>query len=388
MSNNSAVYSETPTAARFLKEWSILANSGTGERGIFNLLAAKTKCPERRNGKHISGLNPCGEINLRSMQFCNLTEIVARHSDDLDDLLDKVETAVWLGVIQSTFTYFPYLNKKWKKNCEEERLLGVSVTGQLDCPILLDAVSWREMKKKAIKIAQHASKILNINMPTAVTCVKPSGTVSQLVNSSSGLHPRYSKFYIRRYRISSTDPLFQLIKDQGIKMAPENGERKEDWEKAKKGDSNACKIYEPGKEWSEDKVSTWVISFPIKSPARSITRDSFSAIDQLNHYKMIMQNWCEHNASCTVYVKDSDWFEVGNWIYKNWEYVNGVSFLPYDGGKYEQAPYEEISKIEYRKLIKNPKKIDYRKLSEYEEKDMTSGAKTYACVGDKCDVGG
>lgn len=386
MSNNSAVYYIKPTAARFLQEWSILANSGTGERGIFNIMAAMNSSPKRRKGDRIAGLNPCGEINLRSMQFCNLTEVVARHNDDLDDLLDKVETAVWLGVIQSTFTYFPYLNNKWRKNCEDERLLGVSVTGQLDCKTLIDPVAWKTMKSKALKIAKHAAEVLGINIPAAITCVKPSGTVSQLVNSSSGLHPRYSRYYIRRYRLASTDPLLKLLKDQGMKIVPENGERQQDWDKARDGDTNACKIYQKGKQWTEDKVTTWVVLFPVKAPRTSIVRDKMSAVDQLNHYKMLMENWCEHNASCTVYVRDEEWFEVGNWVFKNWEFVNGISFLPYDGGQYEQAPYEAISETQYDKLVKSMPKIDYSKLGEYEKQDMTDGAKEIACSGDKCEV--
>lgn len=386
MSNNSAIYLEKPTAARFLKEWSILANSNTGERGIFNLEAARVRSPNRRNKELISGTNPCGEINLRSQEFCNLTEVIVRVGDDLDDLLSKVETAVWLGVIQSTFTYFPYLRKQWKKNCEEERLLGVSITGQFDNIEIINEQTLKAMKSKAIKTAKHASRILGINMPAAITCVKPSGTVSQLVNSSSGLHPRYSKYYIRRYRIASTDPLYKLLKSQGIKMIPENGERKKDWEKAKRGNAGACKIYEKGKQWTEDKVTTWVVSFPVKSPKKCVTREKVSAIDQLNHYKMLMEYWCEHNASCTVYVRNEEWFEVGNWVYKNWKYVNGISFLPFDGGQYKQAPFEAVNRTKYEKILKDTKKIDYSKLVQFEQEDNTDGAKEIACTGDKCDI--
>lgn len=388
MANNSAVYYVRPTAARFLTEWGILANSGSGERGLCNLLAARNMSPKRRIADLIAGFNPCAEILLRSCQFCNLTEIVVRAEDDMDDLLEKVETATWLGAIQSTFTFFPYLRKKWKKNCDEERLLGVSLTGQLDNPAVLKPDVLDALKAKALKVAKHAAKILQINVPTAVTCVKPSGTVSQLVDSASGMHARYSKFYIRRYRISSTDPLFQLLRDQGVPCSPDNGEREEDWEKeaSSKGKAGCCKIWQAGQKWSEDKVSTWVVSFPIAAPKKCVVRDQLSALKQLEHYKNLREHWCEHNASCTVYVRDEEWFEVGNWIYQNWDLITGVSFLPYDGGTYEQAPYEEVSEERYNELVANFPKIDYGKLSEYEQADNTSGAKTYACTGDKCEI--
>ncbi len=328
----------------------------------------------------------CSEILLRSNEFCNLSEVVIKETDDLDDVLDKIETATWLGTIQSTFTRFPYLNRKWKNNCEDERLLGVSLTGQMDNPKLLTKDALTAMRKKAIKVARRASKILKINMPAAITCVKPSGSVSQLVNSSSGVHPRFSKYYIRRYRISSIDPLFKLLKDSGVYMSPENGQRESDWKKAQQGEFAACTIYEKGKRWTEDKVNTWVVSFPVKSPKKSVIKNQISAIQQLEHYKKIQKYWCEHNTSCTVYVKEDEWFEVGNWVYKNWKYITGVSFLPYDGGKYEQAPYEEIDKSKYNKMIKSFIDVDYSQLYKYENIDNTSGAKTYSCTGDKCEI--
>lgn len=364
MSNNSVIYKTKPSATDFLKEWSTLASSGTGERGIFNLQAAEYNSPKRRDAKQIRGTNPCGEILLRDKQFCNLSEVVIRDTDDLDSLLEKVETATWIGVIQSTFTHFPYLSPEWKENCEEERLLGVSLTGQMDNPELLTEEALKLLKAKAIKVARHASQKMGINMPTAITCTKPSGTVSQLVDSASGIHPRFSKFYIRRYRIAATDPLFKMMKDQGIKVSPENGQENLD----------------------EKDVSTWVVSFPIKAPENSIVKDEVTALQQLEWYKKIQTNWCEHNASMTVYVKDNEWFEVGNWVYKNWEIVNGLSFLPFDGGKYKQAPYEEISEDKYNKLVENLKKIDYSQLSMYETDDNTEGAKSYNCTGDRCEI--
>lgn len=386
MSNNSAVYSKKPTAVDFLKEWSALASSGTGERGIFNLEGAKNRSTERRNSNLIVGTNPCGEILLRNGEFCNLSSVVVRATDDLDDLLDKVECAAWMGVIQSTFTNFPYLSKKWAKNCEEERLIGISLSGQMDNPKLLSADALQALKSRAIKVAKKASGIMGINMPSATTTTKPEGTASQLTDSSSGVHPRFSKYYIRRYRLSSSDSLYKLMKGQGIKFSAENGQSKKAWEKAKNGNRDACTIYEKGKEWSEDKVGTWVVSFPAKSPRGSITRDQLSAIDQLEHYKKIQNNWAEHSTSCTIYVKDEEWFGVGNWVYLNWDLINGISFMPYDGGKYEQAPYEEITKEQYEKLAEKFPKIDYSKLKDYEEEDGTSDVGAIACAGDKCDI--
>ena len=210
MANNSAIFREKPSAAEFLKEWAALALSGTGERGIFNLQSAQNKAPSRRYAPLIQGTNPCGEIMLRDMQFCNLSEVVIRRQDDLDSLLDKVETATWLGVIQSTFTNFPYLRKEWKKNCDVERLLGVSLTGQMDNPSVLTSEGLKALKSRVLRISRKAAGILGINVPTATTCVKPSGTVSQLVDSASGVHPRYSQYYIRRYRIAARDPLFDM----------------------------------------------------------------------------------------------------------------------------------------------------------------------------------
>ena len=361
MANNSAIYRAKPTAADFLVEWGALAKSGTGERGIFNLESAQKKAPTRRYAPLIQGTNPCGEIMLRDMEFCNLSEVVVRADDDLDSLLDKVETATWLGIIQATFTHFPYLRKEWKKNCAVERLLGVSLTGQMDNPTVLSSEGLKALKSRVLRISRKASQLLGINMPVSTTCVKPSGTVSQLVDSASGVHPRYSEYYIRRYRISSSDPLFKMLKDIGVPCSPEVGQ------KAKT-------------------ASTWVLDFPVKSPEGCLTRKDVTAMDQLRHYKNLQLNWCEHNASMTVYVKEDEWFEVGNWVYKNWDIINGVSFLPFDGGKYELAPYEEIDVHTYERLIKKFPPINYNKLSEYELRDETGGSKEYACVGDSCDL--
>ena len=361
MANNSAIYREKPSAGQFLKEWAELALSGTGERGIFNLQAAQSKAPSRRYAPLIQGTNPCGEIMLRDMEFCNLSEVVVRAEDNLDTLLDKVETATWLGVIQSSFTYFPYLREGWKKNCDIEALLGVSLTGQMDNPTLMTSEALKALKSRVLRISRKASGILGTKMPAATTCVKPSGTVSQLVDSSSGVHPRFSEYYIRRYRIAARDPLFRLMRDSGIKATPEVGQKKKD-------------------------ATTWVLEFPVKSPKGCITRKDVSALDQLHHYKKLQHNWCEHNASMTVYVREDEWFEVGNWVYQNWDIINGVSFLPYDGGKYELAPYEEIDHRTYERLIKKLPIIDYKQLSQYELNDNTQGKAEYACVGDKCEI--
>jgi hypothetical protein len=231
----------------------------------------------------------------------------------------------------------------------------------MDNPDILTPETLRAMKKKAIKVAKHASEKLGINMPAAITCTKPSGTVSQVVDSASGLHTRYSEYYIRRYRISSTDPLCKLLKDQGAPMKPEVGQ-------------------------SEDTATTWVVEFPVKAPEGCITRKDMSAIKQLEHYKKIQNNWCEHSASATIYVKDDEWFEVGNWVYTNWEYINGVSFLPYDGGIYKLAPYEEITAKQYAELSKKFPEIEYSKLSVYELEDQTEGAQNLACVSGVCEI--
>tara|TARA_R110002012_G_scaffold183727_1_gene350215 strand:+ start:24181 stop:26046 length:1866 start_codon:yes stop_codon:yes gene_type:complete len=361
MANNSAVFREKPSAADFLIEWGALAKSGTGERGIFNLEAAQNKAPSRRYAPLIQGTNPCGEIMLRDMEFCNLSEVVVRDDDDLDSLLDKVETATWLGVIQSSFTYFPYLRKEWKKNCDVEALLGVSLTGQMDNPSVLTSEALTALKSRVLRISRKASGILGTKMPAATTCVKPSGTVSQLVDSASGVHPRYSQYYIRRYRIAARDPLFRMLRDLGIPANPEVGQDKKT-------------------------ASTWVLEFPVKSPDNCITRKDITALDQLKHYKNLQHNWCEHNASMTVYVRDDEWFEVGNWVYQNWDIINGVSFLPYDGGKYKLAPYEEIDVHSYERLIKTLPLINYTQLSKYEQEDNTQGKAEYACVGDKCEI--
>lgn len=382
MANNSAVYYERPSAARFLTEWASLANSGTGERGIFNLGGARLSAPKRRNSNLLAGSNPCLEVVLRSREMCNLSEVVVRADDDLDDLLQKVETAAWLGAIQSTYTNFTYLGRQWAKNCNEERLLGVSLTGQFDnFHLMNDPTTLTALKQKALKVAAHASKKLGVSMSAAVTLGKPSGTVSQLVNCSSGAHARHSQYHIRRYRISSTDPLFKMLASQGMKFWPEVGQREEDW-----GKNDHCTIFEPGKKWSPQKVRTWVCEFPIASPRGAITRSQVSALDHLNYYLTVQKNWCEHNQSITISVRPDEWFSVGEAVYKNWDHINGVSFLPYDGGHYDLAPYEEITESEYQNRMKSFPKIDYSQLSRFETAGSEEEPGSYSCTGGKCDL--
>lgn len=398
MANNSAVYYSKPDIVTFMNEWSSLIASGSGERGICNLEAAREMAPKRRDKSLILGANPCFEILLRNQQFCNLSEVVARADDDIGTMLEKIETATWMGIIQACFTNFPYLNPKWKQNCDEERLLGVSITGQFDAPHLFTKEELKAYKAKALKVAKKASEIMGIPMPAAITCVKPSGTVSQLVDSSSGLHQRFAKYYIRRYRISGSDPLFRMIKDQGLPVSPENGQRKQDYVKAirlydaaenklegLKQARAECPIFDPD-GWSPDKVNTWIVSFPVAAPKNAITIEDVTALDQLEHYKKIQKNWCEHNASITVYIKPEEWLSVGDWVYKNWEIVNGISFLPVKDHVYEQPPYEKITKEEYDKMAKAFPKIDYTQLGKYETDDNTEGAKSLACAGGICDV--
>ncbi len=366
MSNNSAVYNEKPTAPQFMREWLALMESGTGERGIFNRGGLEKQMPQRRweeSAEYIStmGTNPCGEIYLRSRQFCNLTEVIAREDDTRETLLDKIRIATIIGTYQSSLTDFGYLSDEWKRNSEEEALLGVSVTGQMDCPALHSRVSssvWEEMKELAIETNKKYAKKLGINQSASVTCVKPSGTVSQLVNASSGMHPRFSQYYIRRVRISATDPLFKMLKDQGVPYNPEVGQ-------------------EVGE------TTTYVLEFPIKSP-RFV--NNMTAIEQLEHWAMVKVYYTEHNPSNTIYIDDNEWLEVANWIWKNWDIVGGLSFLPRQKHVYQLSPYEKIDKQQYDELVKKFPDIDFSLLTKYENEDNTEGAKSLSCSGDTCEI--
>jgi ribonucleoside-diphosphate reductase alpha chain len=365
--NNSVAYRDKPDIGTFMKEWLSLYESNSGERGIFNRQAAKNKAKEnrRRDAKHEFGCNPCSEIILRPYQFCNLTEVVCRVSDTLDTLKEKIEVATILGTFQSTLTNFKYLRKIWKQNTEEERLLGVSLTGILDCPILspdngaLEGIL-EELREVAVQTNKKYAKILGIPQSTAITCVKPSGTVSQLVDSASGIHARHSEYYIRTVRAGNTDPLTQFMKDVGIPSEPSVG---------------------------IEHATTTVFSFPTKSPEGAITRTEMSAIEQLEYWLIFQRHWCEHKPSVTISVKKDEWMEVGAWVYKNFDEVSGISFLPFYDHVYKQAPYQDVEKEEYLELKSiMPKSIDWSKLSEYEKEDTTTGSKEFACVAGSCEI--
>ena len=362
MSNNSAVYKKKPNSADFMKEWAALATSGTGERGILNVSDLKSVCP-MREFKGNERTNPCGEIILRPYEFCNLSEVVVRPKDDISDLVEKVKTAVWIGVIQSTFTHFPFLRDKWRKNCEEERLIGVSLTGQMDNHDILTPEVFKQLRKVAERTAKQAAKRLGINMPRAYTCTKPSGTVSQVVNSASGCHPRWSRYYIRRYRIAKSDPLFLMLRDQGLPFKPEVRQ-------------------------TRDNFTTAVFEFPVKSPRKSVLRNEWNAIKQLDWYRRVQKNWSTHNVSITIYVKDDEWLKVGSYVYEHWDEIVGISFFNYNGGKYELAPYQEITKEQYNKMVARFPTLDFTQLWKYEKitGDTTRASQEFACAGSSCDI--
>lgn len=366
MANNSVAYNEKPSAADFLEEWLALMKSGSGERGIFNRGALEKQLPERRwdvfaDKADFSGTNPCGEIVLRSKQFCNLSEVVARSGDTKKDLLRKVRLATILGTYQSSLTNFGYLSKEWKKNCQEERLLGVSITGQWDSEEARKEENLKILKKEAVKINKEYAKRFGINISTAVTCVKPSGTVSQLVNASSGMHPRFAKYYIRRVRISSTDSLFHMLKDQGVPFYPEVGQ-------------------------SMKNANTFVLEFPVKSPDGAVVSADIDSKEQLNYWKKLKQNFTEHNPSVTINVAEDEWISTAHWLYKNWDIIGGLSFLPRSNHVYQLAPYEEIDEKRYIELSKRFTDIDFSKIVTYEGEDNTEGAKEYACVAGGCPI--
>ena len=377
LANNSVCYTETPDLISFLKESVALYESKSGERGIFNRVSAKKTV--ERNGRRDSnfefGTNPCSEIILRSKQFCNLTEVVVRSTDTLDTLKEKVRKATILGTLQSTLTNFRYLSRDWKKNTEEERLLGVSLTGIMDHSILSGLKNYSkdcgdeigtlenwliELKEAAIETNREWADKLGIPASTAITCVKPSGTVSQLVDSASGIHPRYSKYYIRTVRSDKKDPLYQFMKDQGVPVEDALGKES----------------------------SMAVFSFPQKAPEGSVMRNDMTAVDQLELWKVYAEHWCEHKPSITVYVREHEWLEVFAWVYKNFDLMSGVSFLPHSDHVYQQAPYQEITEEEYNAFVESfPKDIDWSLLAAYETEDTTSVEHELACsAGSSCDV--
>jgi ribonucleoside-triphosphate reductase len=393
MSNNSAVYREKPTVVEFMREWTSLAESGSGERGIFNEWAVKQhfeKHTKKRTFTAGMRTNPCGEIILRPFGFCNLSEVVIRSEDTFDDLVEKVEVAVWLGTMQAGLTDFKWIRPEWKKNCEEEALLGVSLTGQMDNANLMSEEKLDILKAYARKVNKKAAKAIGINESAAITTGKPSGTVSQLALCGSGAHPWHDKFYIRRYRISATDPVFKMMREQGFVFVPENGQGPEIVaEKRAKAVAEGWTTEQAvllHADWDESQVSTWVVEFPVKAPEGAVTRHEMDCIKQLEWYLKLVRHWCEHNQSITVYVKDEEWFKVGAWVYDHFDELVGVSFLPYDGGIYKLAPYETISQERYEKLAADAKKIDWSQLPTYERMDQTEGAKTLACTGNACEL--
>jgi ribonucleoside-triphosphate reductase len=370
LANNSVAYREKPDIGVFMKEWLSLYESKSGERGIFNRDAAKrtvAKLGDRRDSNHDFGCNPCSEIILRDREFCNLTEVVVRPNDTVDALKRKVRLATILGTMQASLTNFQYISSEWAKNCNEEALLGVSMTGQLDNVMMRTiqgeyhdlANVLEHLKTHAIETNKEWAKRLGINPAAAITCVKPSGTVSQLTDAASGMHTRHSPYYIRTVRADNKDPLCQMMKEAGFPyescvMRPEH---------------------------------TTVFSFPMKSPEHAITRNDLTAIEHLDLWLAYQRHWCEHKPSITITVREHEWMDVGAWVYKHFDEVSGVSFLPHSDHTYRQAPYQECSKEEYEAFLeKMPKGVDWSLLSKYEKEDKTVGSQTYACSGTSCEV--
>jgi len=367
LANNSAAYTEKPDIGIFMDEWKALYDSKSGERGIFNRQSANMmaeKSGRREVGSYEFGTNPCSEIILRSREFCNLSEVVVRAVDTRETLLEKVRLATILGTYQSSLVNFKYISKQWKKNCEEERLLGVSMTGIMDnkytngkigdLPSLLD-----ELREEAVKVNAEMSKKLGINQSVAITCVKPSGTVSQLVDAASGIHARHNPFYIRTVRGDKKDPLTQFMVDRGF----------------------------PVEDDSMNPSHTSVFSFPVKVDKGAVFRTDMTAIEQLEMWLIYQKHWCEHKPSVTISVKEHEWMEVGAWTYKNFDFMSGVSFLPFSEHSYKQAPYQDCSESEYKEmLLRMPKNIDWSELSEYEISDMTVGSQELACAAGFCEI--
>ncbi|MFZ2556104.1 MAG: ATP cone domain-containing protein [Minisyncoccia bacterium] len=374
VANNSAVYETRPSNTELMDEWVALMKSGTGERGIFNRGSMETTMPLRRR-KFLAekyggvrkgfigqiGTNPCGEILLQPKQFCNLSEVIARASDTERTLLRKARLAALLGTYQSTLTKFGYISKEWTDNCREERLLGVSITGQWDSPAVRKPETLQKMRDAAIKENARYAKRFGIPASMSVTAVKPSGTVSQTFDCSSGLHPRHAAYYIRRVRISATDSLFKLMRDQGVPHHPEVGQ-------------------------SPETATTYVVEFPVKAPDGSTFKNDLSALEQLEYWKMVKLNFTEHNPSATISVGDDEWIGVVSWIERNWDWIGGLSFLPRENHVYRLAPYEAIDKETYEQLAAGFPEIDYSKLVTYERTDGTEQARELACAGGTCEI--
>ena len=372
LSNNSVSYTDKPDALTFMREWTSLIESKSGERGIFNRVAAKKQAAKngRRDTEHEFGCNPCSEIILRPYQFCNLTEVIIRSTDTLADLKRKVRIATILGTAQATLTKFPYLRKIWSTNTEEERLLGVSLTGIMDNQLTngrQEFISYEgklstilpALKQEAVDTNKEYAKKWKIPQSTAITCVTPSGTVSQLCDSASGIHARHNDYYIRTVRGDNKDPLTQFMIDQGV--------------------PSEADVMKPD--------ATTVFSFPMHSPEGSVTRNDMTAIQQLRMWMAYQEHWCEHKPSCTVSVRDHEWAEVGAYVYNHFDAMSGVSFLPQFDHVYQQAPYQDCTKEEYDVMLsRSPENIDWNRLMDYEKEDTTSGSQTFACSGDTCEI--
>jgi ribonucleoside-diphosphate reductase alpha chain len=365
LANNSVCYTDKPDGETFLREWTSLVESKSGERGIFNRISAQEQAKKfgRRDPDYEFGTNPCSEIILRPYQFCNLTEVVIREKDRFEDLKRKVMLATILGTAQSTLTKFPYLRKVWKDNTEEERLLGVSLTGIMDNELTsgkkhgLDK-TLEALRQVAVETNKEWAAIFGIPESTAITCVKPSGTVSQLVDSSSGIHPRHSSYYIRTVRGDNKDPLTNFMVDSGIPSEPD----------VMKPDTNT------------------VFSFPMKSPRKSVMRDDMTAIEQLQTWLTYQRHWCEHKPSVTISVRDDEWMEVGAFVFKHFDEMSGVSFLPHSDHTYQQAPYQECTEAVYNDFSSKFGHIDWDKFQSYEKEDNTHSSQTLACSGDSCEI--
>ena len=369
LSNNSVAYKEKPEIGTFMDEWVSLYKSKSGERGIFNRSAAKKtieKLGDRRDPNYDFGCNPCSEILLRDRQFCNLTEVVVRKEDTIKTLKEKVRLATILGTWQSTLTNFRYLSSEWKNNCEEERLLGVSLTGIMDNDLMngkkgekLLVETLQNLRDVAIETNKQLAKKLKINQSAAITCVKPSGTVSQLVDAASGIHARHNPHYIRTVRADIKDPLCIFMKEKGFPCEPD--------------------VMKP--------EHTMVFSFPVKAPDGCVVRTDMTAIEQLEHWLLYQKHWCEHKPSITVTVKEHEWMKVGAWVYDHFDEVSGVSFLPHSDHSYRQAPYQDCTEEEYNDLSAlMPVGVDWTELSNYEKEDNTAGSQTMACSGNSCEI--
>ena len=363
LANNSAVYEEKPAIGRFMEEWKSLYDSKSGERGIFNRQSANLFVPERRAdlGYTDWGTNPCSEIVLRSKQFCNLSEVVVRSTDTPEVLRRKVRLATILGTLQSTLTNFRYLSAAWKRNTEEERLLGVSLTGIMDNRRMSGAEEGLEdllegLKHEAIQTNFEWADRLGIGRSSSITCVKPSGTVSQLVDSASGIHPRYSEYYVRTVRADKKDPMSEFLISQGV--------------------PHEADVTKPN--------DTWVFAFPQRAPHEAVMRDDVTAIDQLELWLTYQKHWCEHKPSITVYVREHEWLDVGAWVYKHFDFMSGVSFLPHSEHTYKQAPYQEIDEEMYNALVQDMPPIDWAEFREY--RDTTTSSQELACVGGACEI--